>query len=70
MTNLVLNHAATRDASAKRTFFARLIHDWPARRAVVMLDAHLLCDLGLTRADVRWAADLPLTADAAQALDE
>jgi hypothetical protein len=34
------------------------------------LDEHLLDDIGITRADVRWASGLPLTVNAALELEE
>jgi uncharacterized protein YjiS (DUF1127 family) len=51
---------------------ARLWDNWQARRAVRALlerDDHLLRDMGVTRADVAWAAQLPLLTNAVQALD-
>ena len=43
----------------------------PARRvAARTLDEYLLRDIGVTRAEVRWAAGLPLTVNAALALEE
>ena len=48
---------------------------WRARRrdravflGLLQLDDHLLDDLGCTREEVRWAAALPLSESAAQAL--
>ncbi|MYZ48872.1 DUF1127 domain-containing protein [Propylenella binzhouense] len=44
---------------------------WKRRRALAKLttlDDHILYDIGLTRADVRWAMNLPLGHDAAQEL--
>jgi len=51
----------------------RLIRNWRARRAVARLetyDDYMLRDIGLSRPDVEWAAGLPLTVNAALALDE
>jgi hypothetical protein len=33
-------------------------------------DDHMLRDIGVVRGDIRWAAGLPLTVNAALALDE
>lgn len=44
-----------------------------ARRAIATLstyDDYLLRDIGVCRADIEWAAGLPLTINAAAALDE
>jgi uncharacterized protein YjiS (DUF1127 family) len=51
----------------------RLLRNWKARRRVVSLedyDDHILNDIGVTRVDIRWAAGLPLTMNAALALEE
>lgn len=51
----------------------RLIRNWRARRAVARLetyDDYMLRDIGLARLDVEWAAGLPLTVNAALALEE
>lgn len=50
-------------------FFRR----WWARRFVrklEQLEDHLLADIGVTRDDLQWAAGLPLSVNAAIALDE
>lgn len=50
-----------------------LVRNWLARKAVRRLEAlddHLLRDIGATRDDVLWAARLPLSENAALALDE
>ena len=52
---------------------SRFIENWQARRAVAGLlkvDEHLLRDMGTSRADVAWAARLPLSLNAAEALEE
>ncbi len=50
-----------------------LIRHWQARKAVRRmegLDDHLLRDIGVSREDVIWAGHLPLSRNAALALDE
>ena len=50
-----------------------LIRHWRARRAVrAMLDwdERLLSDVGVERDEVRWAASLPLSVNAALALED
>jgi hypothetical protein len=52
---------------------SRLLRRWRARRAVRKLaafDDYILADIGVTRCDLRWAAGLPLTVNAAIALEE
>jgi hypothetical protein len=49
-----------------------LIRNWRARRAVQRLDLmddRMLLDIGLTREDLRWASGLPLSVNAALAMD-
>lgn len=51
----------------------KLLRNWLARKAVrrlERLDDHLLRDIGASREDIRWAAGLPLSANAALALQE
>jgi hypothetical protein len=55
------------------SWFARLFRNWKARRRVVQLESYddfLLADIGVTRAELRWAAGLPLTVNAAVALED
>jgi uncharacterized protein YjiS (DUF1127 family) len=54
-------------------FLVRTYENWQARRAVrglLKLDDHMLHDAGTGRGDVEWAAGLPLTINAALALEE
>jgi uncharacterized protein YjiS (DUF1127 family) len=49
---------------ALASFLQSLWRQWNNRRQlrnVTELDDHLLCDIGLTREDVRWALDLPFS---------
>jgi uncharacterized protein YjiS (DUF1127 family) len=51
----------------------RLYRNWKARKAVGRLrdlDAHMLEDIGVAREEIEWAAGLPLTMNAALALEE
>ncbi|MGE0006134.1 MAG: DUF1127 domain-containing protein [Parvibaculaceae bacterium] len=73
MRDYVLSRAIFDDRIGNRSLFSRLLHNWRARRSVAQLagfDDFMLADIGLSRADVEWAAHLPLTHDATQALDE
>jgi uncharacterized protein YjiS (DUF1127 family) len=52
---------------------ARTLENWQARKAVrslLKLEEHVLRDVGTLRGDVEWAANLPLSINAALALDE
>jgi uncharacterized protein YjiS (DUF1127 family) len=54
-------------------FLARTLENWQARRAVrslLKLEEHVLHDAGTSRCDVEWAAHLPLSVNAALALEE
>jgi uncharacterized protein YjiS (DUF1127 family) len=73
MRDYALNHAASMEAAGAMSLVARFIRNWRAKRAVARLDAYddfILRDIGVTRSDVRWAAGLPLTVNAALALEE
>jgi len=73
MSNPPVNHAAVRHQLAAWPAFARLIRNWKARRAICrleILDDYMLHDIGLTRAEVEWAAGLPLSVNAGLALEQ
>jgi uncharacterized protein YjiS (DUF1127 family) len=55
------------------SWFSRLLRNWKARRRVAGLEAYddfLLKDIGVTREEIRWAAALPLSMNAALALED
>ena len=55
------------------SFARRLVRNWKAKRRIVALgnfDDYMLTDIGITRDEVQWAAGLPLTVNAAVALEE
>jgi uncharacterized protein YjiS (DUF1127 family) len=55
------------------SFVRRLVRNWKAKRRIVALgnfDDYMLQDIGITRDEVEWAAGLPLTVNAAVALEE
>lgn len=73
MRNHALNRAEAVEMAGPGALLRRLIGNWRARRAVAgldRLDDFLLRDIGVTRRDVRWAAELPLSHNAALALEE
>ena len=52
---------------------SRFLRRWQARRSIRKLaefDDYMLADIGVTRCDLRWAAGLPLSVNAAIALEE
>jgi uncharacterized protein YjiS (DUF1127 family) len=70
--DLATNATSARNI-ASEGILARAIDNWRARRAVASLlkvDDHILRDMGADRADVTWAASLPLSVNAALALEE
>ncbi len=55
------------------SFARRILRNWKAKRRIVALDNfddYMLQDIGITRDEVQWAAGLPLTVNAAIALEE
>ena len=73
MDNYALHQAQTAGGSADEGILVRFYHNWQSRRAVsklAELDNHYLNDIGLTPADVNWAASQPLTVNASLALEE
>ncbi|WP_119389969.1 DUF1127 domain-containing protein [Taklimakanibacter lacteus] len=72
MRDYALNRAIFDDRIGNRSLFSRLFHNWKARREVNQLasfDDFMLADIGVSRADVDWAANLPLTTDPTEALE-
>jgi uncharacterized protein YjiS (DUF1127 family) len=72
MRDYALNQAVFRGEIGS-PMLARLWRNWLARRAVARLedlDDHILRDIGVTRAEIRWARGLPLSANSALALEE
>lgn len=73
MRNYALTHARSFEAAGAFSILGRLIRNWRARRAVTRLDRlddYMLRDIGVTRDEIRWAAGLPLSVNAALELDE
>jgi uncharacterized protein YjiS (DUF1127 family) len=73
MRDYALSRAHAAEATGSASILGQLIRNWRARRAVARLDRlddRLLRDIGVTREDLRWAAGLPLTVNAALAMDE
>ena len=73
MRDYALNRAAAAESTGSLSLLWGVIRNWRARRSVARLDAldeHLLRDIGVTRSEVRWAAGLPLSVNAALELEE
>lgn len=73
MRDYALHRAEASEATGRLSLLWGLIRNWRARRAVGRLDAlddFLLQDIGVTRTEVRWAAGLPLSVNAALELEE
>jgi uncharacterized protein YjiS (DUF1127 family) len=72
MRDYALSRAQSAEATGSASILGRLIRNWRARRAVQRLDLmddRMLRDIGLTREDLRWASGLPLSVNAALAMD-
>ena len=73
MREYALNQAISQGEYGVVSFARRLLRNWKARRRIVALgdfDDYMLKDIGITRDEVQWAAGLPLTVNAAIALEE
>jgi uncharacterized protein YjiS (DUF1127 family) len=73
MKDYALHQAQFSESLPGHGILTRLLHNWQAKRSVTklhLLDDHMLRDIGLTRADVEWAANQPLTINASLALEE
>lgn len=73
MRDYASTRAATFDRASPATLVGRLFANWKDRRRIGRLhafDDHMLKDIGLSRADLAWAASLPLTVNAGLALEQ
>jgi len=73
MREYALNQAIATGEYGVVSFARRLARNWKAKRRIVALgdfDDYMLQDIGITRDEVQWAAGLPLTVNAAVALEE
>jgi uncharacterized protein YjiS (DUF1127 family) len=73
MRDYALHRANSLGEFGAVSFVRRLLRNWKARRRIVALgnfDDYMLKDIGITRDEVQWAAGLPLTVNAAVALEE
>lgn len=73
MRDYALNRAEALGEFGAVSGFQRLLRNWRARRSVQKLesyDDYILRDIGVTRDEIRWATSLPLSVNAALALEE
>jgi len=73
MRDYVLNQAISQDEFGLVPFLRRTARNWKAKRRIAALgdfDDYMLRDIGVTRDEIQWAAGLPLTVNAALALEE
>ena len=73
MRDYVLNQAISQGEFGLVSFLRRVARNWKAKRRIAALgnfDDYMLQDIGITRDEVQWAAGLPLTVNAAVALEE
>ena len=73
MRDYVLNQAISQGEFGLVSFLRRVARNWKAKRRIAALgnfDDYMLKDIGITRDEVQWAVGLPLTVNAAVALEE
>lgn len=73
MRDYVLNQAISQGEYGIVSLLRRTARNWKAKRRIAALanfDDYMLKDIGITRDEVQWAAGLPLTVNAAVALEE
>ena len=73
MRDYILNQAVSQGEYGIVSLLRRVTRNWKAKRRVAVLadfDDYMLRDIGITRDEVQWAAGLPLTVNAALALEE
>jgi uncharacterized protein YjiS (DUF1127 family) len=72
MRDYVLTRAIAEAEAPLIAFFKRTLRNWRARRTIASLAEHddaLLRDIGVTRGEIDWAANLPLHVNAAHELE-
>ena len=73
MRDYILNQAISQEEFGLVPFLRRTARNWKAKRRIAALgnfDDYMLRDIGITRDEVQWAAGLPLTVNAAVALEK
>jgi uncharacterized protein YjiS (DUF1127 family) len=73
MRDYVLNQAISQGEYGIVSFLRRVKRNWKAKRRIAALgsfDDYMLRDIGVTRDEIQWAVGLPLTVNAALALEE
>ena len=73
MRDYVLNRAISLEEGNGFSLVRRVWRNWQTRRRVTDLstyDDYMLNDIGVTRDEIQWAAGLPLTVNAALALED
>ena len=73
MRDYMLSHARSFETAGPGSFLGQFFRNFLTRRSVSRLDRlddYLLRDIGYTREEVQWASGLPLTVNAAAALED
>jgi uncharacterized protein YjiS (DUF1127 family) len=73
MRDYVLNQAISQGEYGIVSLLRRVSRNWKTKRRIAALsdfDDYMLRDIGVTRDEIQWAAGLPLTVNAAVALEE
>jgi uncharacterized protein YjiS (DUF1127 family) len=73
MRNYALTRAISLEEGNGFSIITRLWRNWQARKRIEDLrtyDDYMLRDIGLTREEVQWAVELPLTVNSTLALEE
>ena len=73
MTDYAITQTTAQSAGSQRFSLLVILRNWIARRRVKSLqdrEDRILDDIGVTREEITWASNLPLSENAAHALEQ
>lgn len=73
MRDYMLSHARSFETAGPASLLGQFFRNFFTRRSISRLDRlddYLLRDIGYTREEIEWASGLPLTVNAAAALED